>query len=563
APIGSRRVGFTTLNDALYIEGGFDTDTSSQFFSIDLSTSWPTSSPAWSTLKNGQSAAHLALAPISAASNGGSKGSLLTIGGMGNVAFFGSYDIGGKAWSNLTTVKPPYTYLEGQAAASDPNTGLVYIIGGFGNNTFNQLSVFDPKTRSTVSQASATAATSLTDVGAVWVSSRNTVLTFGGSRAPPADTVGLGTSDLNEYDPSSKSWKTMVTEDGSTVVVFGGTPDGNTFFNTIYILDVKSGKWKQGQSAPVARTRMACAFHSYQFIAWGGSSGSSRTTMLNNLPVVYNLNDNKWTDGYNADEKQRKTNIGAIVGGIIAVFAVGAGVGFFLYKRRQRRRAEQDAFHSDATAAAAITYGEDDEDQNIKVLASSPRMGYSNIGYGGYGNDYPLNAVHGGSVEGFHNGMSPAMAAGNVSGNDQYYQMGGEKISSPYTYPQLPASPYSVAQTPMMQSPALIHLQGSNPNPFLSPDDYHPPPALHIAAKATEIQSPAMRKNVSGAVGTYDPFQQYQQSPALQHLTPVTYSPQPSPSPSARAPQMIPESGSTNDNKPAGGSGGYIPPPPM
>ncbi|KAI8604043.1 hypothetical protein EDD21DRAFT_243345 [Dissophora ornata] len=210
-PTSTRRTGFAQLNDALYIEGGFDSDTTTQFVSLDLSTSWSSSTPAWSILPGGQSAAHLALAPISSTANGGAKGSLMAIGGMGAPSFFSFYDVSAGSWSNMTTVKPPYTYLEGQAAVSDPNTGLVYIVGGYGNNTYNQLSVYDPNARSMVSQAAATAATSLTDVGAVWVSSRNTVLTFGGSRAPPANTSGLGTGDLNEYDPSTKTWKVMST----------------------------------------------------------------------------------------------------------------------------------------------------------------------------------------------------------------------------------------------------------------------------------------------------------------------------------------------------------------
>jgi len=215
AIVGSRRMGFTVLNDALYIEGGFDVNPSDQFIALDLSTSWTATSPAWSVLKDGQSTSHLALASISAASNGGAKGSILAIGGMGNPqlpAFFSSYDVNSAQWTNQTSIKAPYNYLEGQAAVSDPNTGLIYIIGGYGNNTFNQLSVYDPKAKSMVSQSAASAVTSLTDVGAVWCSSRNSILTFGGSKAPPAGTNGLGSSDLNEYDIQSKQWKTMVTE---------------------------------------------------------------------------------------------------------------------------------------------------------------------------------------------------------------------------------------------------------------------------------------------------------------------------------------------------------------
>jgi len=208
APVGSRRMGYTMMDNVLYIQGGFDTVTSSQFVSLDLSSSWSTSSPAWKKLQDGQATTHLAVVPISSASNGGAKGSLLSIGGMGANPFFSSYDVSTESWQMLATVKAPYTYLEGHSAVSDPHTGLVYIVGGYGNSTYNLLSVYDPKTKAMVSQASATAATSLTDIGAVWLNSRNTILTFGGTRATPATPQGLG--DLNEYDPSSKTWSTMV-----------------------------------------------------------------------------------------------------------------------------------------------------------------------------------------------------------------------------------------------------------------------------------------------------------------------------------------------------------------
>ncbi|KAF8928249.1 hypothetical protein BGZ58_009792 [Dissophora ornata] len=540
-PTSTRRTGFAQLNDALYIEGGFDSDTTTQFVSLDLSTSWSSSTPAWSILPGGQSAAHLALAPISSTANGGAKGSLMAIGGMGAPSFFSFYDVSAGSWSNMTTVKPPYTYLEGQAAVSDPNTGLVYIVGGYGNNTYNQLSVYDPNARSMVSQAAATAATSLTDVGAVWVSSRNTVLTFGGSRAPPANTSGLGTGDLNEYDPSTKTWKVMSTSgdipparldhcmaasaDGSKVVLFGGTVDGNTFFSTIYILDVSSGKWKQGQSAPTTRTRMACAFHSYQFVAWGGSSGSSRTTILSNSPVTYNLNQNTWTDNYNANEKQKTTNVGAVVGGIVAVVVIFAGVGVFWMKKRQRRREEDAAFRSDAMAAAAMSHGEQHlhDDSNVKVLA----------------NEYPLDNVGTGAVGGYHDGSSTtALGGASADNNDRYYTVTvAEKISSPYNHPYSPVNSYGSAAA--TQSPPVAYIPHSpDPNPFMSPYEH---------SSATPTQSPFMTAN-------YDPFQQYQQ--------PTNYQGQPSPSPGARSPQAIPESSFVSDANNSSSSG-YVPPPLM
>ncbi|KAG0249994.1 hypothetical protein BG011_008735 [Mortierella polycephala] len=614
APVGNRRMGYAQLNDVLYVQGGFDSDTLSHLFSLDLSTSWSVPSVPWTKLRDGQSTSHLALVPVDAASNGGSQGSLLAIGGMGNPtlpAFFSQFDVGAGSWSNLTSVKSPYPHLEGHAAVSDPNTGLVYLVGGSGDNdAYNLLTVYDPRSRSMVSHQPATAANSITDAAAVWSSVRNTILTFGGTRAPPATVQGMGGDGvLSEYDPSTKEWKTMATtgdipparldhcmtasEDGSKIVVFGGS-DANEYFGTVYILDVKSAKWKQGRAAPVARTRMACAFHSYQLIAWGGSSGSNRNTMLPNIPSVYSLNQNKWTQNYTVDEKEGTTSTGGIVGGIFAIALIGACIGIYIMRKRKRRREEASAFHSDAMAAAAAVAGENGND-NVKVLAPPHAQSqYANApidSYGmyanGQGNDYPLSkmevgdphkveATHVRYNEGYHDGVSGSgSTAASVVGSGH----GSEKAQSPGYY----YGAGSVASTPMLQSPATtyqMHSQYSphqgyhqaDANPFTSPNNYHhydhagamsptePDPFMRatvaVSATATEFHSP---QQTNGSASPSDPFNQYQHSPQqqYQHYTspwPTAYQGQASPSPGARAPQVIPDY--NND-----GSSGYVPPP--
>ncbi|KAF9576160.1 hypothetical protein EC968_010283 [Mortierella alpina] len=606
APVGSRRMGFTQLNSMLYIQGGFDTSTTGQFVSLDLSKSWTVSAPAWTTLKDGQSTSHLALASVSAAASGGrsTAGTIIAMGGINNPPFFNSYELSSGTWNNIAGLKPPYATLEGHAAVTDPNTGLVYMIGGNSTNAFNQISVYDPKSQAMVSQHSATAATSLTDVGAVWSTARNSILMFGGSRAPPADTKGLGGADLNEYDPTSKTWKTMSTsgdvpparldhcmaasEDGSTIVLFGGS-DGSTYFDSIYILDVSSGKWKQGQSAPVTRTRMACGFHSHQFVAWGGSSGGSRTTMLNNLPIIYNLNDDKWTDEYSATEKQSKSSdTGAIISAVVVVILACVGAGLFIIRRRRRTR-EQAALQEDAAASAAAMAAEDNH-SNVKVLASpdARHSHYMHAGagdhYGAYGvngNEYPLSkmeindpyavAAARARYDGY--GSEPATYGGDSPGVP-LSNLGSEKGFSPATY----YSNSTVAgATPNLQSPAAVYQTGmgspyqpspymayhqADGNPFMSPEDSSlaalSVPGSSLLGASSTVPSPSnpfMTTTSSEneyhhpppSTTNHDPFQQYP-APAWN----TTYQAMQSPSSGARAPQVMPE-----DN-----SGGYVPPPP-
>lgn len=340
-------------------------------------------------------------------------------------------------------------------------------------------------------------------------------------------------------DPHSRFSQSLA-DDGSKVVVFGGTPGGEDFYNTIYILDVESGKWKKGESAPVARTRMACAIHSYQFVAWGGSSGVARTTMLNNLPVVYNLNGNKWTDNYDVNEKVKSSSVGTIIGVVIALAAIGAGLAFFVFKRRQKRRAEADAaYHSDAMTAAAIESRENvlHDDANVKVAVNSS-----------YGNIYAMNPIDGHHAHGYTTASSTP---------------GSEKMT-PYLQG-------SLAGTPRMQSPPAAHLQYHDANPFTSPDDFIPPPpslpyhnapgspqqspnpfmhaTMAYAAKATPYQSTAISSKS-------DPFQQAQGSPAYSQTT--TYYGHQSPMPGARSPQVIPGSAADDSNDK---NHGYVPPP--
>ncbi|KAG0005365.1 hypothetical protein BGZ65_011361 [Modicella reniformis] len=263
------------------------------------------------------------------------------------------------------------------------------MIGGyFGNTTFNSLTVFDPSTGKFVTQEAATATTSLTDVAAVWSFARNTILTFGGSRAPPAIQNGIEAKNLEEYDPATKGWKTMVTsgsiptsrydhcvaasEDGSKVVLFGGSLDTKTYFNDIYILDVKTATWKQGSPASSPRTRMACGFYFGQFIAWGGSSADNRaTSMHNNIPIVYSLSTDTWTTDYttppssgpsSGNSFQSKTNLGPIIGGAAAgvMVLIGCIIAIIIVYQRKKKEKLSQASRDDARVAASLTDSEED-----------------------------------------------------------------------------------------------------------------------------------------------------------------------------------------------------------
>ena len=305
--------------------------------------------------------------------------------------------------------------------------------------------------------------------------------------------------------------------------------------------------------------------------------------MLNNVPVVYDLNSDKWVENYDVDNSEKKSNIGAIVGGLAAVAAVGAVIAFLMVRKRKQRRSErEDAFKSD-TLAANMTSMEDD---NIKVEApDSPRMEY--------GNQYPLNKMESSVTSPSQQQLYPAY--GIQSPAVAYQQYGGDHagyVGSPYQQyngAYGPGGEYGPDQYGAYPS-HIQHQQGyppahdaggdyaQQPNPFMSPEDYHSQAtvggvassvssgssnpftnaansaATPIFTSASAVGSPAVGYQTTPRINpAHDPFHTTQGSPwngtyPGQQQQPTTMSP----SPGARAPQVIPESATTTS---------YVPPP--
>ncbi|KAG0376342.1 hypothetical protein BGX24_007887 [Mortierella sp. AD032] len=354
---------------------------------------------------------------------GGAKGYFLAIGGAPSSTngFWTAYDIAAGTWANLTTPAAPYFGLEGQAAVSDPSTGQVYIVGGYYTDAVtnasvsNRLTVYDPKSNTVLLQQAATDKTNLTGAAVIWSTKRNTILSLGGSRATSSAQVsGLQLSTIDEYDPASKIWKTMTTtgniptrvldacaaasEDGSKIVLFGGSLDTNTFFSTIYTLDVASAEWSLGTAAPEFRARMACGYHAGQFIVFGGSRGTSQSSMHNNIPIIYDVAANTWSPNFDpsgptggggtgSNSGNSKSNLAAIIGGAAGgvVFLIICGVaGFCIFKRRRANRAKE-ARDADAKAAASVTNTDEDDRYGQRILLHNYNSGNGGGGSGPYG----------------------------------------------------------------------------------------------------------------------------------------------------------------------------------
>ncbi|KAF9352356.1 hypothetical protein BGX26_009820 [Mortierella sp. AD094] len=427
---------FTKVDTKFFIQGGFvfqgnTGNYTSQFVDLDLSTSWTTSSPIWDMLPTGgplvSHHAMVYVAPEHAAALGtGKKGYLLTIGGSAPPtmpSFWNTYDLDLGIWAapNFPT---PYQALEGHTAVSSPTTGLVYIIGGFWNvtNTVplapavnNSITVFNPVTGTIVHQSLASPQESLTDASAVWSNVTNTILVFGGSRAASnlLSLNGLDMSNVMEYNPVSFSSTrrgttgniptrvldhcSAISDDGSTIVVFGGSTDAKTISDDLFVLNLGNNTWEQRVSASMRRTRMSCGIRSNQFFAWGGSSDQNANTTHNVVPIIYDIAHNIWTDSYNANgppgsnpsnpsgqdnpnAPDKKTNLAPIIGGAVgAAVLIGCITAFILYRRKRRDR--KDQVYEDARAAASIADDDDDDRINYHARAhGARRQHYSVVG---------------------------------------------------------------------------------------------------------------------------------------------------------------------------------------
>ncbi|KAF9099908.1 hypothetical protein BGX29_006884 [Mortierella sp. GBA35] len=260
------------------------------------------------------------------------QGFILAIGGFPATGpgFWSVFDMW--YWRNVTITTAstlmPYDELEGQTAAVDPATGLVYVFGGYINATTtaqttlevnNLLTVFDPNTTRILSQEAANATTGLTGAVAIWSTIRNT-------------------------------------KDGSKIVLHGGAKDASAFLSTMHILDVAMGVWKQGPSTT-------------KCIIFGGSiDPRAVNTLADSTPILYDVDKNEWVstfkpgpDPYNTnawpmpdltnpdhvgifgpeDPNQQTKILGAIIGGVAGVVVL-LMVGLVVYLVRRRRRMHRD-----------------------------------------------------------------------------------------------------------------------------------------------------------------------------------------------------------------------------
>lgn len=209
APTMASFAAYITVNEnTLYIQGGSNVSTSAiaynQFFALDLTQSWNTSSPLWSEVTSTDIPARLRTFFHSISVSRNYK--TLTFWDVYySPPYAVNYQLETKKWEKLPALPLQRPLVDKVSkAATDPTTDQVYIPGGAGSSMLT----FDPLSSivDTLPMPSGGRATSWNACTFSWNDVRKTFLLFGGFDTP-------GSSYFYEYKPSSATpWTALVIE---------------------------------------------------------------------------------------------------------------------------------------------------------------------------------------------------------------------------------------------------------------------------------------------------------------------------------------------------------------
>ncbi|KAI1296176.1 hypothetical protein EDD11_007524 [Mortierella claussenii] len=296
-----------------------------QFFSLDLSTPWTSSNPAWTKL-------------IRRPETKDSTVGVMTMDANGTAVLFilwtwYTYTIKTAVWEPPSQAPYPVSWVGGfeKGAATDSDTGLVYGLGdAFSDSnstsantptwTMMELDIKNNKyTRKSISGADAPGPQ--TKKSTVYSTLAKSLFTYEWARN--------GTdSALFKYNIATKTWSSVkATGDvpvqrngpclapayhGRKLILAGGaTLERNPVTLTdVYIFDVVTSVWSKGAALPKPYTGSACAVSGDSFILWGGYNslgimnknvtdpGATGVVLSTDGPIVYNIVANSWGTSY-------------------------------------------------------------------------------------------------------------------------------------------------------------------------------------------------------------------------------------------------------------------------
>ncbi|KAK3805903.1 MAG: hypothetical protein J3Q66DRAFT_375642 [Benniella sp.] len=335
---------------ALYILNGRTVDgvAAQQAFMIDLSVSWNTSSPAYKMLSSGPGADRFP----TAMSADGQKWFAL-VDGVGHV-----YDVQSNYWVQVFNSSVAQG-ISGHAAATDPETGKVYIPFAYRkpDGTFNML-VVDLKDGSNTSDNKDFTLPEQSSYAVAWSAHLKSLLFLNDNGMYSYNPLD-GWKNFNGPPGLTATSEFCMVSSGSKVVVFGGySKSSDSISGDIFILDVPTLTWKKGPSTSPhdVRRSPACALSNGQFVAWGGdASNGAKVVPPNNMVLIYDIKTDAWGSDYtppttSASEKKPGLSkawrtilivVGAIIGVIVLGFCLWVCLIMIGEARREARRRKE------------------------------------------------------------------------------------------------------------------------------------------------------------------------------------------------------------------------------
>jgi hypothetical protein len=257
---------------------------------LDLSVSWSTNAPVFKQLPFGPKGEG-----VCTMINNGEDLFVLEDGG-GYL-----YNVRSEKWQVLSGTN--FTNVVVGVAATDPESGLIYIAGSSADFAEQLIEIIDPRT-----MTANTAETNAESYSvAAWSTPLKRMLLFStGSSNPgtftPSETnkPTKGWGDLPNNGPTLR-WSCIAPIDGgSKMALYGNDVVSN--IGTIYVFDVAKRTWTKGAST-IELDGCVCAVTGDQVVLWGGESKGKAT----NATLVYNMKTNKWTSNYIAPPRSNTT----------------------------------------------------------------------------------------------------------------------------------------------------------------------------------------------------------------------------------------------------------------
>ncbi|KAF9354264.1 hypothetical protein BGX26_007924 [Mortierella sp. AD094] len=375
---------------AMYVLGGQTGSSqgySTQAFMIDLSIPWNVSSPAYKNLPDGPVGFFQMASALS-------PDGQTWFAQNGYAAFF--YDFKSSKWnaiSSTTTGDKSLNSDFGLGAATDPDTGIIYIPDGLVSNSGQYMLKVHPD--ETIDSAemppqmsktpSSTVAWSATQRSLIYVD-ESTGNTFSYSPA-----TGWSQLAVSGTIPPPRSNACFVEAyGGSKMVLFGGYNAAlETSINTIHILDMSNLTWTSGPTFSPTNGRMGavCAASGDYFVAWGGQNRTTSADIVaSNATLVYNMKNGTWTSSYIAppapSPSKSNTRAIAISGAVLGTVALMLIAGYIYYRTRSKKpKVVEDYLHPppvsnyyDKTASSIIASvrGEECRLSDIQHYPSNP-----------------------------------------------------------------------------------------------------------------------------------------------------------------------------------------------